>query len=158
SSHKLVNHFILGLFTSLFIFLITSPSFGNHSSTDGLFPFAPKHVVIINQVNPEETLIVHCTNKKIDLGVKDLPYGASFDFRFHVNLRKTTTYTCSFEWPRNKQTFDIFRADRDDNIHSEPGVCRECIWHIFYSNPCRVNRDGGYPICFDWDAYSLENI
>ncbi|KAG2320874.1 hypothetical protein Bca52824_014087 [Brassica carinata] len=136
------KHFIIVLFTLLFI-LQTPSSFGNHSSTDGFFPWEPKHVV---------SLIVHCTNEKIDLGIKVLPYGASFDFRFHVNYRKTTTYTCSFEWPKNKVIFDIFSTYRDDNVFGKFGVCRECIWYIYEPAPCRAKRDGGASICFGWDS------
>ncbi|XP_033130159.1 S-protein homolog 5 [Brassica rapa] len=145
------NHFILVLSTLLFI-LQTPSSLGNHSSSDGFFPWAPKHVVIINKLTTHARLIVHCTNKNKDLGIKELAYGASFDFRFHVNFRKTTTYTCSFEWPKNKVRFDIFSTYRDDNVFSKVGVCRECIWYIYEPAPCRAKRDGGASICFGWDS------
>ncbi|WZZ10670.1 hypothetical protein YC2023_096591 [Brassica napus] len=95
------NQFILVLFSFLLI-LKTSSSFGNHSSTDGILPFAPKHVVVVNKLTSQAKLIAHCTNKEKDLGVKELLPGSSFDFRFRVNLRKTTRYTCTFEWPGNK--------------------------------------------------------
>lgn len=144
------NNFISVLFLFLFIFK-TSSSFENHSSTDGLLPFAPKHVVIINKLTTNATLIAHCTNKEKDLGVKAIPPGGIFDFRFHVNFRKTTMYTCNFEWPANRVTFDIFRVDRDDSIQSQFGICRECIWYIYEPAPCRAKRDGGSSICFSWD-------
>ncbi|KAL9307383.1 putative plant self-incompatibility S1 [Arabidopsis thaliana] len=90
------------------------------------------------------------SNKGDDLGVISLQHLARFDFRFHVNLRKTTKYTCSFEWPGNTATFDIFRADRDDNPSGKYGVCSECIWSIYEPAPCRDRRDGGQPQCFPW--------
>ncbi|XP_019095516.1 PREDICTED: uncharacterized protein LOC104778866 [Camelina sativa] len=128
----------------LFLFVLkTSASLENHSSIDGLLPFSAKHVT-------QTTLIVHCRNKGDDLGVIRLNWKDSFDFRFRVNLRKTTTYTCSFEWPNNTATFDIFRADRDDNPKSKYGVCSECIWSIYEPTPCRDRRDGGQPQCFPW--------
>ncbi|CAN6903571.1 unnamed protein product [Brassica oleracea] len=145
------NQLILVLFSFLLI-LKTSSSFGNHSSTDGILPFAPKHVVVVNKLTSQAKLIAHCTNKKKDLGVKELLPGSSFDFRFRVNLRKTTRYTCTFEWPGNKVTFDIFRVDRDDTPKSEFGVCRECIWYIYEPAPCRLDRDAGIPYCFDWNS------
>ncbi|ESQ34313.1 hypothetical protein EUTSA_v10009958mg [Eutrema salsugineum] len=131
------NYFTKSVLFSYLFILKPSSSFGNHSSTDGLLPFAPKHVVIINKLTTNATLVAHCTNKEKDLGVKEIAPGASFDFKFHVNLRKTTTYTCSFEWPGNKVTFDIFR---------------ECIWYIYEPAPCRAKRDGGASICFDWNS------
>ncbi|XP_020870576.1 S-protein homolog 5 [Arabidopsis lyrata subsp. lyrata] len=137
----------------LILFLVVhkaSSSFGNYSSTEGFFPFASKHVIIINKLVTLATLIVHCRNKGDDLGVISLQHLARFDFRFRVNLRKTTTYTCSFEWPGNTATFDIFRADRDDNPRGKYGVCSECIWSIYEPAPCRDRRDGGQPQCFPW--------
>ncbi|CAH8392718.1 unnamed protein product [Eruca vesicaria subsp. sativa] len=119
----------------------------------GLLPFSEKHVVIINKLVTRATLIVHCKNKGEDKGVISLGPGDSFDFRFRVNLRKTTVYTCSFAWPGNTATFDIFRADRDDNPKSKVGVCSECIWSIYEPAPCRDRRDGGQPNCFQWDGF-----
>ncbi|EOA37373.1 hypothetical protein CARUB_v10011183mg [Capsella rubella] len=138
----------------LFIIFVlkTSASLETHLSTDGLIPFAAKHVIIINKLVTQATLIVHCRNKGDDLGVIKLNWKASFDFRFRVNLRKTTTYTCSFKWPNNTATFDIFRADRDDNPKSKYGVCKECIWSIYEPAPCRDKRDGGQPQCFPWKS------
>ncbi|KAG2306952.1 hypothetical protein Bca4012_084093 [Brassica carinata] len=112
--------------------------------------FSEKHVVIVNKLVTRATLIVHCMNKGEDKGVISLGPGDSFDFRFRVNLRKTTVYTCSFAWPGNTATFDIFRADRDDNPKSKVGVCSECIWSIYEPAPCRDRRDGGQPNCFPW--------
>ncbi|CAG7909467.1 S-protein homolog 2 [Brassica rapa] len=118
----------------------------------GLLLFSAKHVIIINELATRATLIVHCRNKGEDKGVISLGPGDSFDFRFRVNIRKTTVYTCSFAWPDNTETFDIFRADRDDNPKSKVGVCSECIWSIYEATPCRDRRDGGQPYCFKWSS------
>lgn len=144
------NHFTSVLLSFLFILKKLS-SLGNHSSNDGILLFSPKHVVIYNTLTSRATLVVHCVNKEKDLGIQKLPIGASFDFRFRVNLRKTTTYNCTFEWPGSIEKFDIFRADRDDNETSPIGICRECIWYIYEPAPCREKRDGGHSICFTWD-------
>ncbi|CAA7029751.1 unnamed protein product [Microthlaspi erraticum] len=116
----------------------------------GRLLFSPKHVIIINSLVTRATLTVHCRNKGEDKGMISLAHRASFDFRFRVNLRKTTVYTCSFAWPGNTATFDIFRADRDDNPKSKVGVCSECIWVIYETAPCRYRRNGGEPNCFPW--------
>ncbi|KAF8074295.1 hypothetical protein N665_1115s0011 [Sinapis alba] len=146
--------FIFVIFSFLFI-LETSSSFGNHSSIDGLLPFAPKHVVITNRINTGVTLILHCRNKEKDFGIRAVQFLQSFDFSFHVNFRKTTRYTCTFNWPGHRATFAIFRVDRDDSPKSKIGVCRECIWVIYEPGPCRLKRDGGPEgslTCFDWDS------
>ncbi|CAF1723433.1 hypothetical protein Bca4012_042474 [Brassica carinata] len=139
------NHSFLFMLFPILLILVTM-SF----ASAGLLPFSAKHVVIINKLVTRATLIVHCTNKEEDKGVISLGPGDSFDFRFRVNLLKTTVYTCSFAWPGNTATFDIFRADRDDNPRSKVGVCSECIWSIYEPAPCRDRRDGGQPNCFQW--------
>ncbi|CAA7018405.1 unnamed protein product [Microthlaspi erraticum] len=112
--------------------------------------FSSKHVTIINKLVTRARLTVHCNNKEDDLGTVYLGPGDTFDFTFRVNLRHTTVYTCNFAWPGNTATFDIFRADRDDNPNSKVGVCSECIWSIYEPAPCRDRRDGGQPNCFPW--------
>ncbi|KAH0857524.1 hypothetical protein HID58_085785 [Brassica napus] len=119
------NHSFLFMLFPILLILVTM-SF----ASAGLLPFSAKHVE--------------------DKGVISLGPGDSFDFRFRVNLLKTTVYTCSFAWPGNTATFDIFRADRDDNPRSKVGVCSECIWSIYEPAPCRDRRDGGQPNCFQW--------
>ncbi|KAF2554132.1 hypothetical protein F2Q68_00035198, partial [Brassica cretica] len=116
----------------------TSLSFVNISSVEGILPFSPKHVVITKLVS-QFGLLVHCTNKGIDLGVRSVLIDQSFDFRFRVNLRKTTNYSCLFSWPGIVRTFDIFRADRDDSKTSKFGICSECIWYISEPGPCRIS-------------------
>ncbi|CAH8390904.1 unnamed protein product [Eruca vesicaria subsp. sativa] len=142
-------HFVFVLITFLAI-LKTSLSWGNISSVDGIIPFSPKHVVITNKLVAQFGLLVHCTNKGTDLGVRSVLINQSFDFKFRVNLRKTTNYSCIFSWPGIVKTFDIFRADRDDSSKSKCGICSECIWQISESGPCRIKRDGGPPCCFPW--------
>ncbi|VVA93806.1 unnamed protein product [Arabis nemorensis] len=134
-----------------FLVILTTTSF---ASAEVLL-FSAKHVTIINKLVTRATLIVHCRNKGDDLGVVSLGPGDSMDFRFRVNLRDTTVYSCSFAWPGNTATFDIFRADRDDNPKSKAGVCSECIWSIYEPAPCRDRRDGGQPNCFPWDGFGL---
>ncbi|KAG7655567.1 Plant self-incompatibility S1 [Arabidopsis suecica] len=146
------NHQFISVLITILVIFKTSLAFENYSSVDVDLPFAPKHVIIINTLNPHERLVVHCRNKGKDLGVHALEPQEQIDFRFRVNLRKTTTYTCTFSWPGNAKTFDIFKVDRDDNSKSTCGICRECIWYICETGPCRARRDGGAPFCFSWTS------
>ncbi|EOA32970.1 hypothetical protein CARUB_v10016300mg [Capsella rubella] len=142
-------HFIFLLIT----FLVTSETClasVNFSPVDGSLLFSQKHVVIYNTLNSHDAMVVHCKNKGEDLTFPAIQSQQSVGFKFRVNLRRTTTYTCTFTWPGNAKTFDIFRADRDDNSKSKIGVCSECIWYVTESGPCRVRRDGGTPYCFPW--------
>ncbi|KAF8114149.1 hypothetical protein N665_0040s0005 [Sinapis alba] len=141
------NHNVIFMLISILIFHATI-SF----ASAGLLPLSAKHVIIFNRLITRVTLVVHCRNKGEDKGVISLRPGDSFDFRFRVNLRKTTVYTCSFVWSNITATFDIFRADRDDNPKSKIGVCSECIWSIYELEPCRDRRDGGQPYCIPWTS------
>ncbi|WZZ51302.1 hypothetical protein YC2023_051409 [Brassica napus] len=60
-------------------------------------PFSAKHVIIFNKLVTRATLVLHCRNKGEDKGVFSLGPGDSFDFRFRVNLRKTTQHLISLE-------------------------------------------------------------
>ncbi|KAG7655566.1 Plant self-incompatibility S1 [Arabidopsis suecica] len=146
------NHQFISMLITVLVIFKTSLAFENFSSVDGNFPFSPKHVIIINTLHPHGKLYVHCRNKGEDLGLHKIEYREQIDFRFRVNLRRTTTYTCKFSWSGNEKTFDIFRADRDDSSKSTSGICRECIWYIFETGPCRARRDGGDPFCFSWTS------
>lgn len=145
------NHFIFVL-PSILVILKLSSFYTNFSSIDRLLSFAPKHIVIVNKINTGATLILHCRNEEKYLGIRAVQNGGQFDFKFHVNFRKTTKWTCTFNWPGHRATFAIFRVDRDDNTKSKVGVCREGIWWIYDPGPCRYKRDGGTLTCFDWDA------
>ncbi|CAF1838083.1 unnamed protein product [Brassica oleracea] len=63
----------------------------------GWLPFSAKHVIIFNKLVTRATLVLHCRNKGEDKGVFSLGPGDSFDFRFRVNLRKTTQHLISLE-------------------------------------------------------------
>ncbi|XP_056847921.1 myb family transcription factor PHL8-like isoform X2 [Raphanus sativus] len=134
------NHFILIVLFSFLFIIKTSSSFGNHSSTDGILPFAPKHVVI-NKLKTQAKLIAHCRNKEKDLGVKELFPGSSFDFRFRVNLRKTTRYTCTFEWsgPSGNK-----KMDNDKNHKAEEAKPRlRWSYELHHRFIDAVNQLGG---------------
>ncbi|CAN7127535.1 unnamed protein product [Brassica rapa subsp. narinosa] len=144
-------HFIFVLITFLII-LRTSLSDEHISTVDGILPFSPKHVVVTNKLVAQFGLLVHCTSQETDLGVISVLIDQSFDFRFRVNILKTTKFSCIFSWPGIVRTFDIFRVDRDDSSTSKCGICSECIWNISESGPCRIRRDGGSPCCFPWSS------
>lgn len=143
-------HYCIFMLIIFLVTLKTSSSFKNCSSPNVVLPFLPKHVVIVNKLVTRAAIVVHCRNKGKDLGARAILPGERFGFKFRVNLRKTTTYTCIFSWPGNTRRFDIFRADRDDSSKSKYQVCYECIWYIFEQGPCRIRRDGGSPFCFPW--------
>ncbi|XP_009110847.1 S-protein homolog 5-like [Brassica rapa] len=128
------------------------------SGHDGVLPLAPKHVVIHNTVENGEVLNVHCKSGDDDLGLIRIPWDKYWDFRFHVNIWKTTKFRCLFTWyGGGSHYFNIFTVARDDTPSGETPVCRECIWEVGKESigektpMCRVDRDGYTRYCFEWD-------
>ncbi|KAJ0247581.1 S-protein [Hirschfeldia incana] len=60
---------------------------------------------------------------------------------------------CTLALSRGLETLrDLTSLELIETIIQEirVGVCRDCIWHISESGPCRIRRDGGSPYCFPW--------
>lgn len=123
---------------------------------DGLWPFAPKHVVIHNVLAKRQTLNVHCKSSDNDLGLIHIPWNGTWGLRFKVNVSKTTKFRCHFTWNVGEShEFNIFEVSRDDTPFGYYDACRECIWEVRsdLDNPiCRIYRDKSEPpLCFPWD-------
>ncbi|CAJ2653666.1 unnamed protein product [Trifolium pratense] len=105
------------------------------------------HVNIVNSLEGNLDLTLHCKSKDDDLGAHLLHHGGNFGFSFNPKFPiGTTLFFCSFQWNGEKlHYFDIFisgdygRAD-----------CDYCNWSIFKPGPCR-NRDPMQRVCFPWN-------
>ncbi|KAH7521865.1 S-protein homolog 24-like [Ziziphus jujuba] len=98
-------------------------------------------VVIVNFLGENMTLNLHCQSKDDDLGVHDLPYTDVFEWRFDVNIWRTTLFYCDMGSGDLKGRFDIFVAKRDLNRCGND----KCIWHVM--------RDGLYLYLKSADNY-----
>ncbi|KAG7565830.1 Plant self-incompatibility S1 [Arabidopsis suecica] len=157
------SHFILlFLISSTFIVFTLALDFSDVAAEapDGFLPLAKKHVVIRNTVENGEELNIHCKSSENDLGHIHLKHGHTWDFRFHVNMSKSTKFRCHFWWYAGgtdffNYWFDIFKVSRDDKPSGRYPVCKECIWELNqYGSEdiiCRINRDGSNPWCFTMD-------
>ncbi|XP_015887500.3 S-protein homolog 5 [Ziziphus jujuba] len=76
---------------------------------------AKYNVVIVNILGENETLNLHCQSKDDDLGVHYVPYADFFEWRFNVNIWRTTLFYCDMGWGNLRGHFDIFAAKRDMN-------------------------------------------
>lgn len=92
-----------------------------------LSPVLAKYdVVIVNFLGKNNTLNLHCQSKNDDLGVHDVQFTDFFEWRFDVNIWKTTLFYCDMSSGNLKGHFDIFVAKRDMNRCGND----KCIWHV----------------------------
>lgn len=103
---------------------------------------APKEisVKIINDLESNENLTIHCKSGDNDLGVQVLKPNVIYEFNFKTNVWGSTLFFCGFSWLNEFHWFDIFKAKRDD--------CNECPWSIFQAGPCLYGPKG---ICYQWN-------
>ncbi|CAN7029364.1 unnamed protein product [Brassica oleracea var. botrytis] len=125
---SLTNRHLIFVLITYLIILRTSLSLEH--SVNGDVPFLPKHVMITNKLVTREGMVLHCRNKGKDLGFKAILADESFDFRFHLNIRRTAVHTVG-----DRLSTCILRAKL--KIRLGP----ECIWHIFEPGPCRMRCD-----------------
>ena len=153
---------LLFLISSTFIIFTLALEFSDVTAEapDGFLPLAKKHVVIRNTVKNGEELNIHCKSSENNLGHIHLKHGHTWDFRFLVNISKSTKFRCHFWWyAGNKKFFnywfDIFTVSRDDKPSGRYPVCQECIWDLSDYGPegyiYRINRDKSEPWCFPMD-------
>lgn len=119
----------------LFMFLL----FGWNN---GLKPFWPPTIVTMTNSLGGQLLTVHCKSKDDDLGVHKVPSNANYHFQFQTNIWKSTMFYCSFGWNNQVKWFNIFEAERDQDI------CYTCDWSIKVDGPCRLGKKE--PKCFPW--------
>lgn len=54
-----------------------------------------------------------------------IPWDQYWDFRFHVNIFKSTNFRCHITWyGGGSHYFNIFKVERDDNPFGEMPVCK----------------------------------
>ncbi|KAL9295121.1 putative plant self-incompatibility S1 [Arabidopsis thaliana] len=132
---------LLFIISSTFIVFTLALDFSDvpAEAPDGFLPLAKKHVVIRNTVENGEGLNIHCKSSEDDLGHIHLKHGHTWDFRFHVNMSKSTKFRCHFWWYAG----------------GKYPVCKECIWELnrygLEGYIYRINRDKSDLWCFSMD-------
>ncbi|CAL5185037.1 unnamed protein product [Lathyrus oleraceus] len=103
------------------------------------------HVNIVNSLEDNLDLTVHCKSADDDLGIHLLHHGENYGWSFGVSVFKGTLFYCGFTWNGQLHWFDIFK--KTDRKTSD---CTECDWHIFKSGPCRTLTSSA-TACFPWN-------
>ncbi|THG07377.1 hypothetical protein TEA_000377 [Camellia sinensis var. sinensis] len=87
------------------------------SMVSGIF-LKKVHVYLINQLEPEKTLNVHCKSKDDDLGPQQLSFNQTYEWTFHNNFFDRTLFWCEMDWQKTpgiqvSGSFNIYKGNRD---------------------------------------------
>ncbi|CAI0377210.1 unnamed protein product [Linum tenue] len=118
---------------------------------DRILPLKKK-MTVINGLEGNLQLTVHCKSKDDDLGVRVLGPGQSFYFKFWTCVFASTLFHCSFEWPGSGgiHRFDIY-DDRHDYLD-----CAYCERLVKPFGVCKyTGRTKKFDRCFHWKNESM---
>lgn len=106
------------------------------------------HVRMINVMDSAEDLQVHCKSKNDDLGMKIIPHGFFYEFKFKANIWGNTLFFCSFVFDNKLHWFNIYEENRD------AGTCWEkCWWKIKEPGLCLLDyMTGNFDFCYGWNV------
>jgi hypothetical protein len=102
-------------------------------------------VNVVNYLENNLDLTLHCKSKDDDLGVHLLHHGENFRWSFTPSILGNTLFYCSFIWNGELHWFEIYKGN---NLAKTD--CDSCDWRIFKSGPCRIQEVFG-SICFPWN-------
>ncbi|XP_054786010.1 S-protein homolog 5-like [Prosopis cineraria] len=97
------------------------------SSEGGIkFPLWPtRHVRITNDLGKGRVLKIHCKSKNDDLGVHNLSFQSTYQWKFRSNIfLRVTLFYCYMWWGKVEGSFNVYEAARDDK------KCEDCKWSI----------------------------
>ncbi|KAK9280100.1 hypothetical protein L1049_013785 [Liquidambar formosana] len=114
---------------SLVVFVLVALSFRQYSQVSGLL-LSKVRVTLINQLESEQSLTLHCRSKDDDLGRHVIPFMHAYEWKFYVNFWGTTLFWCNFWWRDADGTlidgsFKIYEYERDEDI-----CFNMCVWGI----------------------------
>lgn len=105
------------------------------------------YVKIINQLDGNLPLTVHCKSKDDDLGNHVLPFNGTTAFHFRPNFFDTTQFWCRFDWQDQSKIFDVYKAGRDMSKKFT-----NFNWGIKASGPCMQDLvSEHFDKCFKWN-------
>lgn len=84
------------------------------------------YVEVLNRLENESRMNIHCRSREDDLGYHVLEAGAATQWSFNVNILGTTLFYCDVQWGNsNWFHFDAYDAKRDNSRCKS--VCRWMI-------------------------------
>ncbi|KAK9690047.1 hypothetical protein RND81_09G100900 [Saponaria officinalis] len=116
-----LNHIIKILIITQIIFQMQiKPTIGGVSTLEYY------EVHISNGLGPGQPPVrLRCQSKSDDFGTRILQRGQTMNWGFAVNFWGTTLYFCHFYWKDQQISFDVFRAEDENNLSR-----RETYWDV----------------------------
>ncbi|PQM37544.1 uncharacterized protein Pyn_28287 [Prunus yedoensis var. nudiflora] len=88
------------------------PHLVSPSSKSEVFPeFTKWHVYVVNGLNDNQTLLVHCNSKEDDLGIQNLSQGANTTWSFRTNFVHSTLFGCYMSKANAHAALKVFWQD-----------------------------------------------
>ncbi|KAM6565497.1 hypothetical protein CsatA_024625 [Cannabis sativa] len=115
---------------------------------------AKHQVSLVNFIDLNTTLTLHCQSKDDDLGMHELFFGESFKWSFRINFMRTTLFFCDMSWVYDKEKmvmmrghFDVFVTKRD----AFRCLDNKCYWEVLKSGLyLYIWQDNDYELQYIW--------
>jgi len=107
------------------------------------------NVTIVNKLEGNEDLYIHCKSKDNDLGIHLLQINQFFRWSFGTSLFLNTLFFCSFRWRNGPLVYyDVYKEVKDFY------ECQNCVWDIRKAGPCRYESctsNSCRLVCYKWN-------
>ncbi|KDP35223.1 hypothetical protein JCGZ_09382 [Jatropha curcas] len=105
------------------------------------------HVYIVNGLNGNNLLEIHCQSDGDDLGHHVLPVSGNFGWSFSRNIFGTTVFWCEMKWAHGHGIFKVFWNDEE----LRRSCNMNCIWlattYGLYLKDARLNQ---FQFMYQW--------
>ncbi|KAE9598022.1 putative plant self-incompatibility S1 [Lupinus albus] len=106
-----------------------------------------RHVHIMNFLDHNINLNVHCKSTDDDLGFHDVSYGNEYQFEFYPNIFGTTMFFCNLQWQGKVQLVTVYDARTSDFER----CVNNCYWRVELHQICTWGDAGQkQQLCSPW--------
>ncbi|OIV91988.1 hypothetical protein TanjilG_07727 [Lupinus angustifolius] len=134
---------IIHIFIFLQLLLLTSLIVVSEGS---IFKRPKRHVHVMNFLDRNINLKVHCKSTDDDLGFHDVSYGNEYEFEFYPNIFGTTLFLCNLQWQGKVQLVTVYNAKSADFER----CVDNCNWRVELHQLCTWGDDQSKKVCSPW--------
>ncbi|TKY68114.1 Plant self-incompatibility S1 [Spatholobus suberectus] len=102
------------------------------------------NVTIINDLEGNQDLTLHCKSKDDDLEMQVLAFNEVYSWNFGYHHFGRTLYFCSFKW----EDTPLMWYNIVDQFKDREKCYKLCYWYIKENGPCRIESD--HLSCYKW--------
>ncbi|CAL0299643.1 unnamed protein product [Lupinus luteus] len=111
---------------------------------------SPVTVSVMNYLQGNLNLTVHCKSKDNDLGIRVLPVYGRYQWQINANVLKTSLFSCSLSMRDGSLSYDIYSYERDHNR-----CPTECVWDVKTEGLVGLSEDVAQPNIFvKWPGHA----